>query len=62
MNENEKLKEALEAKIRSSKYSWIKEMDKGFLVAMVLAALIVVGIFDLAFLELFLTSRCAPTG
>lgn len=57
MNENEKLKEALEAKIRSSKYSWIEEMDKEFLVAMLLAAIIVVGMFGLAFLELLLASR-----
>jgi hypothetical protein len=62
MDKNEKLKEALNAKTRSFKHSWIEDVDKEFLVMMSLVALMIVGIFGLAFLELFLDSRCTPTG
>jgi hypothetical protein len=60
MDANEKLKEALNAKIRSSKYSWIEEIDKEFLVLMSFMGLMFVGLLSLAFLELFLASRGVP--
>jgi hypothetical protein len=55
---NRKLRlEVTNRKIRSSLCLWLEELDKEFVVMMFLAAVTLVGLFGLAFLELFLASR-----
>lgn len=60
INKNERLKEVLNPKILPFWFTWLEEMDKNMLGLYFFMALFSVGIFSLAFLELFLKSRCIP--